>query len=60
MNNIHEVRWRVLREQLRIVYRQAQRHESLTCSGGRLPDELSVEVLLRLAGRRWRYSNGIA
>ncbi|MGH3772963.1 MAG: hypothetical protein ACRDRW_16490 [Pseudonocardiaceae bacterium] len=51
MSNIHEVRWRLLREQLGEVYRQAQRqHESVTPPDGSLPPDSNVEILLRLAG----------
>ncbi|MGH3718025.1 MAG: hypothetical protein ACRDRI_04130 [Pseudonocardiaceae bacterium] len=51
MNHVHEVRWRLLREQLETVYRQAQRQqESVTPLDGRLPPDVSVEILLRLAG----------
>ncbi|HEY2766399.1 MAG TPA: hypothetical protein VGJ13_20665 [Pseudonocardiaceae bacterium] len=49
MSNVHEVRWRLLWEQLVQVYQQAQRQESETLPDGLLP-EGNVEILLRLAG----------
>lgn len=49
MSNVHEVRWKLLREQLAQVYRQAQVQESETLPEGLFPDK-NVEMLLRLAG----------
>lgn len=49
MSNVQEVRWKLLREQLTQVYRQAQRQECETVPDGLFPDK-NVEMLLRLAG----------
>lgn len=49
MSNVHQMRWKLLREQLTQVYRRAQRQEDETLSEGLIPDK-NAEILLRLAG----------
>jgi hypothetical protein len=49
--NVLDVRWRLLRDQLETVYREAQRQqESVTLPDVSLHRDLNVEILLRLAG----------
>ncbi len=62
MSNVDEMRWRLLRERLEKIYRQAQRQESATFPEGLLPDR-NIEILLRLAGvilslLEWHAING--
>jgi hypothetical protein len=43
------MQWRLLRERLKKIYRQAQQQASATMAEDMLPDQ-NVEMLLRLAG----------
>ena len=49
MSNVDEMQWRLLRERLKKIYRQAQQQASAAMAEGMLPDQ-NVEMLLRLAG----------
>ncbi|MGH3797384.1 MAG: hypothetical protein ACRDSP_21140 [Pseudonocardiaceae bacterium] len=49
MSNVDEVRWRLLWERLRKVFRAAQGQHTQTLPDGILTDE-KVETLLRLSG----------
>lgn len=49
MSSVHELRWRLILERLRQVYRKAQDQQAQRLLKGLCPDE-NEEMLLRLAG----------